>query len=636
MAQEIEAEIRKPGPMKPITVAVILIICLAVVAAFGVRVSGVVPEGDSVTVVHWTNGHLTRDGLLNEMSARFNADHHKTASGKNIVVKVYRRDSVEQTTDLYSRVSYGNPIDASFPDPAIISSSADHWLVSLNQQAKTELGHNIIDLKESLLIAYTWVGVVTYRDMAECLGWPTKEIGLSDIISLRNHPDGWASYPCAKAEWGKTPLVSYTNPRKSSTGRSVLYALYGIAAGKPLDQLTVEDVNNPAVVDYVKKFQLLVDHYLPTTLLLNSRVHQGPNYGHFFLMPEDNLYHLYTGGEEVNDPMTGREVTAQPISRQMVMLYPKEGAAIHNHSASFVQAPWVSLEQREAAQEWVDYLRLEPQQRSFMAEGFRPGVNLPLACPICGKYGMDPNKPSVVLNTDRVEQSAADAVIDAWGQVKRASIVTWVLDTSGSMQGGPLEQAKQGMIRALDNMAENNLIGFLTFSNGINARIGIAPLRENKFVIAEEVSRLQAAGGTALYDAIKTAVEVTDSYPAPEAEARIRAVVVLTDGKANQGQTTLDALITMSSNDEVPILRFTGMEDSPAPVNERLRSVEISDLSGTGLKLPTRHNVQIFFIGIGDADLNVGRVLSQATGAEFQEASEKNLPDFMELFSEYF
>ena len=53
------------------------------------------------------------------------------------------------------------------------------------------------------------------------------------------------------------------------------------------------------VVNYVKKFQGLIDHYLIGTTVLNTKIYQGPRYGHFFIMPEDNLIHLYEGTRKV-------------------------------------------------------------------------------------------------------------------------------------------------------------------------------------------------------------------------------------------------------------------------------------------------------------------------------------------------
>ena len=60
-------------------------------------------------------------------------------------------------------------------------------------------------------------------------------------------------------------------------------------------------------------------------------------------------------------------------------------------------------------------------------------------------------------------------------------------------------------------------------------------------------------------------------------------------------------------------------------------------LSGTGLAVTTRHPVQIFFIGIGDeVDLEVGRVLAEATGADFQGVGEEDLARALEAFNGYF
>ena len=75
------------------------------------------------------------------------------------------------------------------------------------------------------------------------------------------------------------------------------------------------------MVDYVKDFQGLIDHYLIGTTVLNTKIYQGPEFGHFFLMPEDNLIHLYEGTESAF--INGEKRTAPAIERPMVMIYPK-------------------------------------------------------------------------------------------------------------------------------------------------------------------------------------------------------------------------------------------------------------------------------------------------------------------------
>ena len=65
--------------------------------------------------------------------------------------------------------------------------------------------------------------------------------------------------------------------------------------------------------------------------------------------------------------------------------------------------------------------------------------------------------------------------------------------------------------------------------------------------------------------------------------------------------------------------------------------VDKADLIGDEPVLTSRHTIQVFFIAIGDdADLDVGRMLAEATGAEFQGVTEKDLASVLEEFSKYF
>ena len=149
---------------------------------FGLVVFSVaVPSSEpTVEVVQWANSHMTRSGLLPDMAKQFNDEGHTTQDGKKIVVKVYSRDSYVQVDDLRARVTRGVPIDSSFPDPTIVTPSADHWLIAGNYAA----GRTLVDLNQTRSLAHTWIGIVTDREMAECLGWPQKEIGYADIIAL--------------------------------------------------------------------------------------------------------------------------------------------------------------------------------------------------------------------------------------------------------------------------------------------------------------------------------------------------------------------------------------------------------------------------------------------------------------------
>jgi Ca-activated chloride channel homolog len=614
--------------MKKLTILIIVLILAALGIGLTLRTVG---RGETITVVHWTNGHIMRPGLMKEMSVRFNQENHRTNSGKSIVVQIYNHGSAEQSDDLTSRITSGVSIERDFPNPTIVTPSSADWLIRANEAT----GQTVVDTTSSRSICKAYIGIVTYKEMAQVLGWPDKPIGYGDIIALRNDPNGWASYPNAKAEWGQKPLVGFTDPITSTTGRSVLFSLYSIAAGKAPEQLTMSDVTDSKVVDYVKQFQTLIDHYMIGTIPLNTKVYQGPKYGHFFLMPEDNLIHLYEGTEHAL--MNGVDIQAPPIDSEMVMIYPKEGSMVRNNIVGIVKASWVSEEQVEAANEWIDFLLQDEQQKAFMKAGFRPGKDIPLSDPdskITGQYGLEAAPNTQLLYPERIDPKAAAAIEKAWPEVKNPAIVTFVVDVSGSMSGTKLDQAKKGMIRALDSMAQNNQVGFLTVSSSINNQVPAAPLSINRFRIADVVRNMNVQSNTALYDGIKAAIRQTDDAQG-QANA-IRAVVVLTDGLANEGETRLDSLIKMMSRNEVAIKQFRGFQNDTA-YDANGGQVQRQDIIGIVLAMKTQHPIQIFFIGIGkDADMDVGRMLAQATGAEFQGVTDKDLAQLLEEFSKYF
>ena len=507
------------------------------------------------------------------------------------------------------------------PDPTIVTPSSAHWLVRVNY----EVGRTVVDPDAAKSIVRPVIGIVTYEEMARCLGWPQKQIGFADVIALKNDPLGWGKYPdCARSEWGVEPLLAFTDPKTSSTGRSLHLALYSIAANK-----------QPEVEAYVKGVQRLIDHYLIGTTVLNTKIYQGTRYGHFFIMPEDNLIHLYEGTER--SYMNGVKTTAPPIVERMVMIYPKEGSMPRKNCACIVQAEWVSEEQAEASQQWIEFIREDEQQRTFMAAGFRPGTDIDLNYPgskISSRFGLDPDEPQVVLNPSETPPEVAAAIDSNWEQVKKPGIVTFVVDTSGSMMGAKLQQARNGLKRAFDSMAKNNQVGFLSFDDTIHNRIPVGLLESNRYQLQDAVHEMRARGETALYEAIKAGIEMTAA--APGEKDATRAVVVLTDGLANVCQTRLDDIIEMGSRFEAPILSFSGCQDAPPARDKQGRSVNTDELFGTGLAIEPPNPVQVFFIGIGDADLNIGRLLSEATGAEYQGATEKDLANVLEEFSGYF
>ena len=295
-------------------------------------------------------------------------------------------------------------------------------------------------------------------------------------------------------------------------------------------------------------------------------------------------------------------------------------------------------EQVEAAEQWIDFLLEDEQQRGFMASGFRPGGDISLndsSSKITPEYGLDPAQPKVSLNPSLIAPDVSAEIEKNWQLVKRPGIVTFVVDTSASMLGTKIDQARDGLVLALENMAKNNQVGLIGFGDSVHTRIPVGPLGTTQFEIAEAAHGMRARGETTLYDAIKAGIELSDE--AEGSDEAIRAVVVLTDGRANRGEVTLRDLIQMSSRSERRVESFSGFDGAVTAVLEGGGSATKDDLIGVVLAAPSKHPIQIFFIGIGDdADLDVGRMLAEATGAEFQGVTEKDLAGVLEEFSKYF
>ena len=447
------------------------VLVVALFAAVAARAS--IDEPDPVVIVHWANSHPMREGLLPEMAEEFNKEDHKTADGRPIKVVMIACDSSDQAADLVERV--GGPSSEadchsdsgdSAPDPTIITPQADDWLLDVNHGAG---GRDVIDLDSTDSIAETYMGIVTYRAMAECLGWPNRELGYADIIPVLE--EGWDAYPGCTPEldWRDPPRVAFTNPNTSTSGRNVLVSLFAMYADNTSpEDLTVEDIEDPGVLGDVKSFQALLDHYMAATSLVNTRIAGGPEYGSFFLMPEDNLANLLLGNE-TQIGTDGKKQSAEAPEDELVMIYPKEGAVLNSNPAAFVDAPWVTHEQSEGARSWIDYVRDDQQQQRFMDMGFRPATGLDVDDEKFTAWGLEPSAPKSIIDPGALKADVLQAILDSWGEVKKPAIVTFVVDVSGSMDGEPIEQVKDGLIEVLksmkgpDSAGQNSQVGLVMF-----------------------------------------------------------------------------------------------------------------------------------------------------------------------------
>eukprot|EP00808_Paulinella_micropora_P032223 g77773.t1 len=119
------------------------------------------------------------------------------------------------------------------------------------------------------------------------------------------------------------------------------------------------------------------------------------------------------------------------------------------------------------------------------------------------------------------------------GTLQRQPVyLSFLLDTSGSMAGGKLRDAQEGIVSILEQLDQKDLVFIETFDSEMTCLTHdpVAPSRVNP----EKIASLQAGGRTRLYDAITT------SMPQFKKSAQRRPVLlVLTDGEDTESQSTL-------------------------------------------------------------------------------------------------
>lgn len=125
-----------------------------------------------------------------------------------------------------------------------------------------------------------------------------------------------------------------------------------------------------------------------------------------------------------------------------------------------------------------------------------------------------------------------------------------VIDTSGSMgafgtQISKVELAKETAQSVVDLLGERDVIGVISFDQ--EPRWLVAPTEaRNRDQVLEQVSRVQAGGGTNMHPALRLAYDYLR-----RSQAKVRHVIVLSDGQTDPGD--FQGLLTRMAADKITI-----------------------------------------------------------------------------------
>ncbi len=598
---------------RPFAVLAMLLL-LALVAAGCVEVSS--NDDDDALPGDGTDGNVDEDPgdcvvvdasvssekiqLLTELARDFNDSDRAEVDGECAFVRVQSKASggaAQLLATGWDEATEG-------PRPVIWSPAASSWGAVLNQRLAEQGDDPMAGEFTSFML--TPLVIAMPEPMADALGWPEEPIGFADILALARDQGGWGSY--GHPEWGQFRLGK-TNPNFSTSGLSALVAQAYAANGKTAD-LSVEDLAKPTTAEFARGVESAVVHYGDITMTFLNNWFRADQRGNPFgyvsaVAVEEKSVIDYNRGDPDGVLQEGEE--PRPPRVPLVAIYPEEGTVYSDNPLYVLDAEWVDEAEAAAAESFVEFVQLPENQEKALEYGFRPG-NLDVAIddPISPEYGVDPNQPETLLEVP--SPAVLARLLDDWEDQRKPARVLLVMDVSGSMGdiadpetgATKLDLAKEATITALADFNDDDEVGLWIFTTGLGddeAADWVSLIEPSRVGDVREELRTRIRGlvplnGTPLYAATQAAYEEQLASYDP---ARINAVVLLSDGMNDDGETSDD--------------------------DDQLR--ELVDRLSAGSEGQQSRPVRVFPISYGEgADLTTLRRIAEASQAAVYDSSD--------------
>lgn len=123
--------------------------------------------------------------------------------------------------------------------------------------------------------------------------------------------------------------------------------------------------------------------------------------------------------------------------------------------------------------------------------------------------------------------------------------VQFVVDTSGSMAGAKIEQAKRALHVFLGSLRPDDTFQVVTFASGVQSFFErpLSATAENVAAARQRVDRLQAMGGTDIAGALQQAFA---AVPGDDGDLRLSQIVFVTDGQPTVGITAPQQILDLT------------------------------------------------------------------------------------------
>ena len=401
--------------------------------------------------------------------------------------------------------------------------AAAAWFANAKYLLASPEGQARVKLQEKIMLSPIAVGVS--ESDARKHGWDKPDLKLTWKDIAQAAKDGKLRY-------------ALSNPATSNQGFMALMGVVAAAGGKT-EALNAADVNRGAIADFLKGYKIPGDN---STYLSEQFIAQQGTKANAFINYESWLLSLNASGK---------------LREKLRLIYPFEGVSTADY-------PFMLLDEARRADylKVAEYLKGEAAQTWLARQTLRRPIKPDVAAKVedlLPKAGLQIELP---FSPDR---ALADGLIAAYLNEFRTPIAsTFVLDTSGSMQGGGRRQqlvqamnyiagadaSLTGRIAKLTNREKvwlqpfsdmpYNRVGFEVPGSAATAKgvVEQADSDAKQKVLADVrdfAEGLQMKGGTALYDAVYESLQhmLAERNKNPKYQY---SVVAFTDGENNKGR----------------------------------------------------------------------------------------------------
>jgi Ca-activated chloride channel family protein len=169
-----------------------------------------------------------------------------------------------------------------------------------------------------------------------------------------------------------------------------------------------------------------------------------------------------------------------------------------------------------------------------------------------------------------------------------AKDIVFVFDTSGSMAGDKIDQARRALVFCLDNLAEGDRFNVITFATSLR-EFSDGLVKADGDTVEEAidfVEKMKAVGGTNIEEALQRALKLLHGSDRPS------MVLFLTDGYPTVGETDTDKLVDVvgDENDEEHRLFTFGVGDE---INAQLLDRVTRDNGGASEYVRPKEDIEL-------------------------------------------